>query len=136
MLDGVDIHQVDLRTLRKRLAIIPQEPFVFSGTLRENLDPLGLSSDDTICDALKKCKLGSVVRPRRQHMSTATETISATGGLDAKIGKGSSTFSMGQKQLLCLARAILSNASVSGPIYWIVHKVRGVQSLCRIWTLF
>lgn len=75
------------------MAIIPQEAFLFTGTLRENLDPLGQYRDSEIWTALQRCSLINVVRN--------------AGGLDTKVN-----LSTGQAQLLCLARAVLHNAKV------------------------
>lgn len=57
MIDGVDISKVGLNTLRSRIAIIPQEPVLFSGTLRSNLDPFDLHGDDALHDAMKRACL-------------------------------------------------------------------------------
>ncbi|XP_077856034.1 ATP-binding cassette sub-family C member 10 isoform X18 [Macaca mulatta] len=61
LLDGVDISQLELAQLRSQLAIIPQEPFLFSGTVRENLDPRGLHKDRALWQALEQCHLSEVV---------------------------------------------------------------------------
>ncbi|XP_065400081.1 ATP-binding cassette sub-family C member 10 isoform X12 [Macaca fascicularis] len=98
LLDGVDISQLELAQLRSQLAIIPQEPFLFSGTVRENLDPRGLHKDRALWQALEQC-----------HLS---EVITSMGGLDGELGEGGRSLSLGQRQLLCLARALLTDAKI------------------------
>ncbi|KAL4837643.1 hypothetical protein H8958_006727 [Nasalis larvatus] len=98
LLDGVDISQLELAQLRSQLAIIPQEPFLFSGTVRENLDPRGLHKDRALWQALEQC-----------HLS---EVINSMGGLDGELGEGGRSLSLGQRQLLCLARALLTDAKI------------------------
>ncbi|PNI77423.1 ABCC10 isoform 8 [Pan troglodytes] len=98
LLDGVDTSQLELAQLRSQLAIIPQEPFLFSGTVRENLDPQGLHKDRTLWQALEQC-----------HLS---EVITSMGGLDGELGEGGRSLSLGQRQLLCLARALLTDAKI------------------------
>ena len=80
------------------MAIIPQNPFLFSGTIRENLDPLNQYPDLLIYKALEKCKIHSLVY--------------RLGGLGASLDENGSNLSAGQRQLFCLVRAILHNAKV------------------------
>uniref|UniRef100_A0A2I3HU54 ATP-binding cassette sub-family C member 10 n=1 Tax=Nomascus leucogenys TaxID=61853 RepID=A0A2I3HU54_NOMLE len=98
LLDGMDTSQLELAQLRSQLAIIPQEPFLFSGTVRENLDPRGLHKDRALWQALEQC-----------HLS---EVITSMGGLDGELGEGGRSLSLGQRQLLCLARALLTDAKI------------------------
>uniref|UniRef100_A0A8C6BBI9 ATP-binding cassette sub-family C member 10 n=1 Tax=Monodon monoceros TaxID=40151 RepID=A0A8C6BBI9_MONMO len=97
LLDGVDTSQLELAELRSQLAIIPQEPFLFSGTVRENLDPRGLYEDRALWQALEQCHLSEVI-------------ISLGDGEGLR--EGGRSLSLGQRQLLCLARALLTDAKI------------------------
>ncbi|CAL8351305.1 unnamed protein product [Boreogadus saida] len=98
LLDGLDISTLGLVQLRSRLAIIPQDPFLFSGSVRENLDPCGRHPDQRLLAAVQDCHL--------------EQLVSRMGGLDAEVGDRGSRLSLGQRQLLCLARALLTEANV------------------------
>ncbi|EDW73918.2 uncharacterized protein Dwil_GK21659 [Drosophila willistoni] len=93
-IDGLDIAKLGLHDLRSRISIIPQDPILFSGSLRFNLDPFAQRSDDALWCALDDVKL-------KKYVS------SLDGGLSYSMQDGGSNFSMGQRQLVCLARAIL-----------------------------
>lgn len=96
-IDGIDTKTLGLHEFRSKISIIPQDPVLFAGTLRSNLDPFGTSKDQHIWNALESVQLKEMV----DRLLVA--------GLESKITEGGCNFSMGQRQLICLARAILSN---------------------------
>ncbi|XP_064461285.1 ATP-binding cassette sub-family C member 9-like [Ornithodoros turicata] len=93
LVDGIDIARVPHETLRSHLSIIPQEPVMFSGTIRENLDPKRIFKNEELWVALEEAQL--------------KEVVIAAGGLDGAVTDEGSNFSNGQRQLFCLARSLL-----------------------------
>ncbi|RAL15778.1 ABC bile acid transporter [Aspergillus homomorphus CBS 101889] len=104
-IDGLDISTIRLATLRNRLAMIPQNPVLFTGTIRSNLDPFDEHDDGTILQALRHVHWSSSNCLDPQSTTTVTT-------LHAAVAEGGSNFSHGQRQLLCLARAMLSRPAI------------------------
>lgn len=99
LIDDLDISTFGVHDLRLHLAIIPQDPTLFGGSIRYNLDPLSEHSDEEIWEVLRKCQLGDVVEKKE-------------GGLDSFVAQDGSNWSMGQRQLFCLGRALLKRREI------------------------
>ncbi|XP_047308451.1 ABC transporter C family member 14-like [Impatiens glandulifera] len=97
IVDGIDISVLGLHDLRSRFGIIPQEPVLFEGTVRSNIDPVGLYSDEDIWKSLDRCQLKDVV-------------ASKPGKLDSLVVDSGDNWSVGQRQLLCLGRVMLKRS--------------------------
>ena len=97
-IDGIDTAAVPLSVLRARLALIPQEATLFAGTLKLNLDPIGEASDAQVWEVLKQVQLDGAV--------------SAVGGLNSVVAEDGGNWSQGQRQLICIARALLRRSKV------------------------
>ncbi|XP_016655769.1 multidrug resistance-associated protein 7 isoform X4 [Acyrthosiphon pisum] len=96
-IDAVNLSKISSRQIRNRICVIPQDPFLFDGTIRENIDPFKEYMDSNIWSALSRCHL--------------VATVKRLGGLGCYLGDNIN-ISVGEKQLLCLVRAILKNAKV------------------------
>uniref|UniRef100_A0A8D2ADU8 ABC-type glutathione-S-conjugate transporter n=1 Tax=Sus scrofa TaxID=9823 RepID=A0A8D2ADU8_PIG len=98
-IDGLNVADIGLHDLRSQLTIIPQEPILFSGTLRMNLDPFGTYSEEDMWRALELSHLHSFVS-------------SQPAGLEFQCSEGGENLSVGQRQLVCLARALLRKSRI------------------------
>ncbi|XP_048836747.1 multidrug resistance-associated protein 5 isoform X1 [Brienomyrus brachyistius] len=98
-IDGINICDIGLADLRSKMSIIPQDPVLFSGTVRSNLDPFNQYAEDLIWDALE-----------RTHMKECVAQLPLK--LESEVLENGENFSVGERQLLCVARALLRQCKV------------------------
>ena len=126
-IDGIDVSKISLHDLRSRIAIIPQDPVLFSGTVRSNLDAFDQHTDAELYDALQRVHLirttgttsrdERITRPGSGSNTPVPEAAPDTNAnpfasLSSRISEGGLNLSQGQRQLLCLARAIVSRPKI------------------------
>ncbi|KAI5953498.1 YBT1 [Candida jiufengensis] len=108
-IDGIDITTIGLKNLRQAITIIPQDPTLFAGTIRTNLDPFEQYQDQQIFEALRRVNL---IRSNENITTADDENQNKFLNLENSITEGGGNLSQGERQLVCLARSLLKNPKV------------------------
>jgi ABC-type multidrug transport system fused ATPase/permease subunit len=101
VLDGEDVSELGLHHLRQNVTIIPQDPTLFTGTIKTNIDPFNRYSDEQIAETLQKVSLWDQIREDPEETSELRKKVYS------KVDDSGANFSLGQKQLICMARALI-----------------------------
>lgn len=108
VINGLDVEEINLSALRQRITIIPQDPILFTGTVRSNLDPFGTISDAELTAALSQCGF----HPKTHQLPNNNDGDERLISLDTKVLESGSNFSQGQRQILALTRAMVRHSKL------------------------
>lgn len=111
-IDGIDISELGLNNLRSKLSIIPQDPVLFRGSIRKNLDPFGYSNDDVLWDCLRRAGLVEQSKLAQVKVQTKDSENLHKFHLEREVEDGGSNFSLGERQLISFARALVRGSKI------------------------
>lgn len=112
VIDDVDVSKLNLKSLRTKLSIIPQDPILFNGTIRSNLDPFGEHTDDSLWVALRRTRIFSSSRMEEVKLQKKDSEELDKFHLDQPVVDEGANFSLGERQLISFARALVRNTKI------------------------